>query len=711
MNQVTRASAAHQQQPEQRSPQPRAASAPGRVLQGINLGLFLLGVATLAVVANFFAQQDGLRVQFDATKTRAYSLSPQTRQLMADLEGSWKIAVIMDERRTDRAMRRQIDEVLKRFADASPNVTVARIDPDTMLLEYEAMLAEVQAVYQDSIAEYDRRLDEAVKAFEAMRLFVQQHSLAIEQAILAQASLGDDVRNQFAQRAGLLTLLADEGELVLAEVDKALRLTDARPIADYETARSILVAALTQAAAEINDMGQLMGDLARQTGVESAVRQFASTARRAWQDMAVELAQVADPLKLLPPMELSVIGNQLQQGEAAIVIGSNRAAVIPSAQLFPKTNLQQRDDGGVSFDQRFRGEQLIAAAIRSLNVEYMPRVVFVHADTESMLRPRPNQADLIGVRNILQASRFDVSEWMVAQEPDRPTFPENQPVVWVIVPPSQRQPLELPPHEQALFRATQNLLEDGHAVLLSVYPSLLPRYGQPDPWASLTASFGVQPDTQYVIYERVRVSGSQMQMRIAQLVNEYGDEHRIARAVAGQDSRFTLPVPVRATTQAAEDATSTPLAFVKPNGDRWLERQWSLNPEQTIDPEESSMLSESTPVAMAAQRPHPRGIGQQRLVVVGAGSWMLSFDADKVFPLGGNRIALVYPGNYELMLASVAWLADMDDLIAASPLSQEIPRLRDITPQVWWRWFWIAVVGLPLAAIVTGIVVAAVRRT
>ena len=63
------------------------------------------------------------------------------------------------------------------------------------------------------------------------------------------------------------------------------------------------------------------------------------------------------------------------------------------------------------------------------------------------------------------------------------------------------------------------------------------------------------------------------------------------------------------------------------------------------------------------------------------------------------------------MLASVAWLADMDDLIAASPLSQEIPRLRDITPQVWWRWFWIAVVGLPLAAIVTGIVVAAVRRT
>src|SRR5690606_33711416 len=126
MNQVTRASAARQQQPEQRQPQPRAASAPGRVLQGINLGLFLLGVATLAVVANFFAQQDGLRVQFDATKTRAYSLSPQTRQLMADLEGSWKIAVIMDERRTDRAMRRQIDEVLKRFGDASPNVTVAR---------------------------------------------------------------------------------------------------------------------------------------------------------------------------------------------------------------------------------------------------------------------------------------------------------------------------------------------------------------------------------------------------------------------------------------------------------------------------------------------------------------------------------------------------------------------------------------------------------
>jgi hypothetical protein len=78
---------------------------------------------------------------------------------------------------------------------------------------------------------------------------------------------------------------------------------------------------------------------------------------------------------------------------------------------------------------------------------------------------------------------------------------------------------------------------------VSVFPSIVPRYGQADPWAMLAAPFGLSADTSRVIYEQVH-AGDQTQNRLAQLVNEYPDEHLISRAIAGQDAKFTMPVMI-----------------------------------------------------------------------------------------------------------------------------------------------------------------------
>ena len=86
----------------------------------------------------------------------------------------------------------------------------------------------------------------------------------------------------------------------------------------------------------------------------------------------------------------------------------------------------------MTFDQRFRGEQAISAAIRSLLVEHMPMVVFVHAEPESMLRRRPQFVDVVGVANMLEASRLTVSQWSVGLG-KRPVPQAGQPVVWVVV--------------------------------------------------------------------------------------------------------------------------------------------------------------------------------------------------------------------------------------------------------------------------------------
>jgi hypothetical protein len=89
---------------------------------------------------------------------------------------------------------------------------------------------------------------------------------------------------------------------------------------------------------------------------------------------------------------------------------------------------------------------------------------------------------------------------------------------------------------------------------------------------------------------------------------------------------------------------------------------------------------------------------------------MLSYVSDRVYTIGGSRIMLEFPGNYEFMLASLAWLAGLDELIAPSPMSQEVPRLRDVTQADRRRWFWLTVAALPGACVGLGLLTWLVRR-
>jgi hypothetical protein len=691
---------------------PRTRRAPRRWLAAINVGVFLASITAIAAAVNVFAQRDDWRAQIDATKTRAYSLSDQTKKLLATLEGQWKVALVLSERSVDRGMRKQIDEVLKRYTDVSPRISVVRVDPvdPRTFAAYDALLSELLDVYKSAIADYDRALDEGMRAFASLQLLTQQHAVGLDE-LVARTPQSDPMRSQLQQRAGLLALLADQGELVVAEVAQARKADQARPIADYETARSILAQTLSQWSGELDDMAAILSRVAERIDVDSSVKQFAAQARQDYTQMAQTLADAADPLKRLPPMELSAIGAQLAQGEAALIIGPKRATIIPSMQLFPKSNLQQNDDGGVSFDQRFRGEQLISAAIRSLTVPVMPLVVLVHAEDESLLLRRDQQADLVGVASVLKAARYEVDEWMVAKSTARPIPKKGQPVAWVVVPPPPARSIEPTSAVQMLVESVHKLIEDGQAVLLSVSPSLLAKYGQADPIESLAAPFGLRADTSKIVMESARAADGSTQVVFGQAVSRFSDPHAIARAIDGQQAYFGMPVPLGASQALPDGVRQHVVASIEPAPNRWIESDWTSDLRERGAPSPSQNLNHPVPLAVVAERPSPTGRGVQRFMLVASGGWMVSSVADVVLSIGGGRVALVNPGNYELMLASVAWLAGMDDLIAATPMSQEIQRLDGITPQMRTLWSWIMGAGVPLGCVMLGAIVWLFRRS
>ena len=127
--------------------------------------VFLLAAAVLVASLVMVSMSSSLRVRLDATKTRAYSLSPRTTALLENLEGAWRIAVVMVESERDQAVARQIDEVLERAAAAAPNLRINRIDPSNpdSLSEYESLLLALRDRESEGIKAHDAALERGVE--------------------------------------------------------------------------------------------------------------------------------------------------------------------------------------------------------------------------------------------------------------------------------------------------------------------------------------------------------------------------------------------------------------------------------------------------------------------------------------------------------------------------------------------------------------------
>jgi len=95
----------------------------------------------------------------------------------------------------------------------------------------------------------------------------------------------------------------------------------------------------------------------------------------------------------------------------------------------------------------------------------------------------------------------------------------------------------------------------------------------------------------------------------------------------------------------------------------------------------------------------------KRLVTVAEQVWA-SDDITGYGLLGPGTAELTgaaVPGNSELFVNSVFWLAGLEDLIAASPRSQDVPRIRPMTNNAYWWHQVLLLAGLPLASLVLGL--------
>ena len=645
-----------------------------------NAGIELIGILLFvpAAVACFDLPQ--LRQTFDLTRTRAYALDPRTEQLLAELPGEsegWSINVLAVSDQNDATVLRQVDEILQRFDDAAPNLVARRIDPldPRSLVAFEGLLEQLNQAYATELAQYQTGIDQARNAYERLRVFAVE-MLAPMRELITRLGPQDPMRNQITELARALTRLSSDGGELESYVQTMLDTDGARPLPDWDGARTALQTTCgfwsEQLAATVN----VLQSWSTTTGLDSDLRLFARTERPEFQRMAIELASATDELSQLPPLELSEAARALKAGEAAIILSPNDgAAVIPAWQLFPRTTTQA-GDGTVRIDRRFRGEEVLSAAIRSLQMNERPWVVFVHGEDRRMLQASETGSDFFALADALQAARYGVAEWNVATM-ERPLAPNGTRPVWVVLPPLQRDGVEPTSVERKLLDVTENLLQEGQPVLLSLSRSILPLLGQEDPWAALASALGVTGSTSRLVLERVPLDEDRFETRqwtrLAQPDPE--TDHPVSRAVGTQALVILQPVGL-----LPEDRSGIKTLWsIEPSPTRWLESEWKMDRvEQRSEIPAELMLEEPLPVVVAietdtASRP------PQRVVVVGGSGWLLSTVADLSRSLGGERLVLEAPGNRGLILAATAWLAGLDELVPVSTGVSEVSRINGLS--------------------------------
>ncbi|MFZ4466296.1 MAG: ABC transporter permease [Phycisphaerales bacterium] len=638
---------------------PSALARPWRVSVGLALGLAacVAGVAALDAPA--------VRRTVDMTKSRAYTLAEPTRELLSSLDGPWQVVVVLSA--PSPAVARQVDEVLARLGERplrDGRMRAIRVDPADPrdAARYESVLESVHARDATALARHDEAIRAGRAAFDRLTAMAAAQAPLVEDLVTSLSQADPSRAGLDALRGGFAQLVAQKRAFDRS-IEALRTASDARPFPEEARAAAALAANLKHWGEELSAASRTLGERAADPSAPPALSAWLSDAPASFAAMARELRAAQDALDRLPRLWGSEVGAALAAGDCALVIGPPGIAVIPPWQI-----VSSGAAGAVGFDRRFRGEQAIVAGIRSLVAGEPPIAVVVHSGAPGLLRVAADGSDLAAASDALRSARIDVREWVPGDGP-QPAAPSGRPIVWIIVPPTDRDAVNESPRERALLAAARRLVTQGQPVLLTVGPSLLPLLGQQDPWSTLLGVRGLGAQTGRTVLELVAVGPGRSESRAEQVVLDGVRGNALGRSIDGQRLALERPVPVEA--DAARGARA--VSVVEPSPDRWIENDWRRDQRVRSSAPESKRFAD--PVAVVAASDDDGA----RAVLVGSPTWMTTAVCDAADPLGGGRVALRNPGNRELLVNAVLWLAGRDAQVSGAGAGREVERVPRLT--------------------------------
>lgn len=701
--------------------------------------LLLLSVVVSCVMANVIASQPSLRVRRDVTSTREHALASHTRSIVSQLAPGHEIVVAVargsaDEQgrpRYDPQAVAQVEATLREIDLATANLRVTWINTDSAdgQREYNDLLDRLLDRDRALIRSQIDTISQAVDVYSGQSLFLRE-SLAPSLARIA-ATIPPDDPGQSGLR-NLLTNIAESTSISLG--DRILRTAEelramvpageaiAWPLPQLDTASARLAPELRTRAGEIAALADRLEEHA--SVLDESASADALAAARACRAQRDALARAADEVSRLMPPDLLRIGRTIEASSAALIVGPRESGIraIDMASLIPSSDVIDANSG-LRTNVKLRTEELVTAALSSMLDPDRPIVVLIHAESQTLL----DKEFLFGMAvNRLRLKGIDVLEWPVALVEEPPSLSS--------IDPDSKRPVVYVCHNTYAVAADRDsgdraarlgavlarLADDGAPILMSVNVCVLPSLNLDDPTTAFLSRWGLRAlSGTPILDETTEPEGRRIVND--QPVRGASGEHAISGALHRLDTLLPWAIPI-VKEGAGGRATVTPLLTLESKA-AWRESEWVLYhrvpraerpalPDKPKFDERRDARDGPWPVAVAVEAPNDDGSLRQRAVVVGSNGWFLNEITQQQYLVDG-RIVQAYPGNMELLEASVLWLAGRDALIGQAAVAQAVPRVRAVnfpSDAARWGFYLMLVLGPAVVVLLAGATVRLVLR-
>lgn len=701
---------------------------------GGNVALTTVVVVLLAAAVVYVAQRHPRRV--DTTVAGVHSLKPQTLAVLSDLKGKYRI-VSLYPRAADKDEQdyfQPVSDLLDLYARNASGITVDLIDPVNEPGKLDALIKEVTTKYGSEIKPYKEFLDAFPAFVEKFKAFSDTQGRIVSEFPIDRIEDAELAQTIITAQA-TLTSLPERLQEASDKIERRLKgdIPNYRgAVDDCQFELQILDQLLTR----VTDDFKSLPPAPR---TPAPIKSYVAENLTAYEEAQSLVKEQLDKAKALGELKLDALRDSIKR-RTILVMGETDMKVLTFAEVWQAPDdLRSLINTGGSEKPRlkFAGEQQLSTTLASLSRGKKPTVIFVRPGGAPLTQSVFQRAQFTGVGRRLREANFEVVEkdlsGQFAMQAQMQGFPvteateeqmRDRSAIWIAF---ALSPSMGPQGPSPLPGKLKQHLDEGGSALLLVEP-------QRDDCAAVLEEFGVKARTDAVLVKEAAsgdaavASGDMIAnaQRIPYIFpfTRYGD-HPLTRPL-GSLQGLLLPLTA-IETRSVPGFRVTPLLPVPRTIRTWGETGIDpvFNNETPVFDEASDIpntdaaplyagvaIEKLPPVSAATTQPGAES-ATARLVVLGTASSFSNNLLSIADPELERKGILTprFPGNAELFINSVFWLARMDTMLAISPAAMEVNRIRDIPEGqlAFLRWG-VLIVGLPMAVLAAGGLVYLRRR-
>ncbi len=688
-----------------------------RLAYGMNVAVAVVLATVLLGLVNWFGNKHSKPVELGFT--RHYRISDQTRSLLNSLNSEYTLVTLFSPV-TSADQTQQVIDLTDQYARLSNKIQVEHITSGLNTGRETALFEKIKARYAKELEPIDRGVKDAMEQVQGLAS-ESKVVLPLLSAALDAVPEGDTkMRNELTEYVRIFTRMGPQYDELIKKFEK--QQSDALP--NSSLVLDALRVALTNTSANLlNPVGARLESMIRaeQTlpGAKEAMGKALPIIRRMQASVDQSLLQLRT-IKLSEGYTRLV--EQMNTPNTVLVLGPEKERVISLESMFRDQAVAGSDAGDRTdrVERGFLGEEMLTGALVSIEQKQMPLVVFVYSGRISPFGRAMSSTQLYvkfgEVAERLKKMDFEVVEW----SPLGKTGPMNQPLpptpapepkegqraVWVFLPMADEDPMMMQALGPQMIKKVQDLFVervskgDSAMVFLKMAPEA--RFNA-DPMMQLIEGYGIKPQLSELILRQETGPDRKTMANPTQDITVWPQDLSVTKALSGMTTLMVQTSPIKLDKPKNAELDLYPLIWVT-GKELWTVTDVAGGLQKLrFNPATSQ---EKFLVGVAAKTK------ENRLIVTTDPFWAADVATGEGY-MGPGTAAISgarFPGNQELFVNSVFWLAKMEQLIAASPRTQDIRRIQEISNAKMRIIRLALLVGMPLGTLALGVGVYLIRR-